>query len=242
MELIDRQEYISWKLPKNWHIILTSNPSDGEYLVNEIDDAMKTRYISISVKFDVKEWASWAEDQGIDGRCINFLLLNSEIVTKKVNPRSLVTFFNSISSLTDFNASLDMIQMIGEGSIGPEATHMFVSFINNKLDKLVTPEYIMTKDFDDVTKTLKKLCGETNLGSYRADIASVLSTRVINYSLTYAKDNEIKKSYLDRIEELVLEELFGPDLSYYLVKTVFAGNAKFKTLAARKELTKHVIS
>ena len=42
MELIDRQEYISWKLPKDWHIILTSNPDTDDYIVNSIDSAQKT--------------------------------------------------------------------------------------------------------------------------------------------------------------------------------------------------------
>ena len=39
MELIDRQTYISWSLPKDWHIVLTSNPDNGEYLVSSIDNA-----------------------------------------------------------------------------------------------------------------------------------------------------------------------------------------------------------
>lgn len=69
MELIDRGEYISWKLPKNWHIILTNNPDDGEYTVNSVDAAQKTRYINVNMTFDVKEWAKWAEGEGIDGRC-----------------------------------------------------------------------------------------------------------------------------------------------------------------------------
>ena len=30
MELIDRQTYISWTLPKDWHIILTANPDNGD--------------------------------------------------------------------------------------------------------------------------------------------------------------------------------------------------------------------
>ena len=31
MELVDRQQYISWTLPKDWHIILTANPDNGDY-------------------------------------------------------------------------------------------------------------------------------------------------------------------------------------------------------------------
>jgi len=71
MELIDRQTYISWTLPKDWHIILTANPDNGDYLVNSIDNAQKTRFISVNLKFDMDCWAKWAEQNDVDGRCIN---------------------------------------------------------------------------------------------------------------------------------------------------------------------------
>ena len=61
MELIDRQTYISWTLPKDWHIILTANPDNGDYMVNSIDSAQKTRYITANLKFDVNVWAQWAD-------------------------------------------------------------------------------------------------------------------------------------------------------------------------------------
>jgi len=61
MELIDRQTYISWKLPKDWHIILTSNPDNGEYFVNATDSAQRTRFISFNLIFDKECWARWAE-------------------------------------------------------------------------------------------------------------------------------------------------------------------------------------
>ena len=70
MELVDRQTYISWTLPKDWHIILTANPDNGDYMVNSIDSAQKTRYITANLKFDVDVWARWAEESGIDNRCI----------------------------------------------------------------------------------------------------------------------------------------------------------------------------
>ncbi|MBK7819401.1 MAG: hypothetical protein IPJ60_19070 [Sphingobacteriaceae bacterium] len=92
MELVDRQEYISWKLPKDWHIILTANQDDGNYLVQSIDVAQRTRFISVNLKSDVEVWAKWAETQGIDGRCINFLLMHPELITVGTNPRSITTF------------------------------------------------------------------------------------------------------------------------------------------------------
>ena len=47
MELVDRQTYISWSLPQDWHIVLTANPDNGDYMVNSIDSAQKTRFISL---------------------------------------------------------------------------------------------------------------------------------------------------------------------------------------------------
>ena len=43
MELIDRGEYLSWKLPVNCHLFLTSNYDNGEYSVtSSLDEAQKT--------------------------------------------------------------------------------------------------------------------------------------------------------------------------------------------------------
>ena len=69
MEILDRQEYISWTLPKDWHIILTSNPEDQDYFVQTLDSAQKTRFMSFDVKFSVEDWALWAEKEEIDSRC-----------------------------------------------------------------------------------------------------------------------------------------------------------------------------
>ena len=58
MTLIETGEYISWKLPKNWTILLSSNPDNGEYLINVMDIAQKTRFISVKLKFDIDCWAN----------------------------------------------------------------------------------------------------------------------------------------------------------------------------------------
>ena len=156
MELIDKQEYVSWRLPKNWHVILTTNPDNGDYNVTSLDNAQKTRFISIDTKFDGPVWARWAENVGIDGRCINFLLMHPEVITSDVNPRSITTFFNSISSIKDFEKELPLIQMIGDGSIGPDAGAMFVMFINNKLDKILTPQQLLTLDDSDLIRETRE--------------------------------------------------------------------------------------
>ncbi len=234
MEICDRQEYISWKLPKDWHIILTANPDDGEYLVNSIDTAQKTRFVSVVMKWNHERWAEWAENQNIDGRCINFILMHPEIVNARVNPRSITTFFNCISSFKSFNDTLPMIQMIGEGSVGGEVATLFTTFINNRLDKLITPKKILLGSGDDAIKQelMNAICDGSDLANYRADIASILTTRLINFALHYASKNPITPEIIGRLTFLIQEEdVFTDDLKYHIVKKILNGNKqKFQKL------------
>jgi hypothetical protein len=231
MELVDRQEYISWKLPKDWHIMLTANPDDGKYMVNAIDSAQRTRFVSVEFKFDVARWAEWAEANNIDGRCINFLLMHPEVISDKVNPRSITTFFNAISSIPKFEEQLGLIQQIGEGSVGGEVASLFTQFIANKLDKLITPKRMLLEgDTKLVLQEIKDIVFDGSV--YRADIASLLTSRIVNYGLHYAEKNPIDTKVIDRISEMIrAEEIFNYDLKYIIAKRLVGGNkAKFQRL------------
>jgi len=241
MELVDRQTYISWSLPKDWHIMLTANPDNGDYMVNSIDTAQKTRYITANLKFDVDVWARWAEEAGIDTRCINFLLLNPELVTKETNSRSITTFFNAISSFEDFEKSLSMIQMIGEGSVGDTFASMFTTFINNKLDKLVTPVDLLTHDNEQyILGELRSCLGKDD--NYRADIASTLATRLANYAVVYSKESKVTQKITDRLIRLCTDDYFTNDLKYLVIRTIFNGNKqKFNKLMMNPDIIKMTV-
>ena len=238
MELIDRQQYISWTLPKDWHIMLTANPDNGDYNVNTLDSAQKTRYITANLKFDVNVWARWAEESGIDSRCINFLLLHPELVTQETNSRSITTFFNAISSFDNFEDNLSMIQMIGEGSVGDAFASMFTTFINNKLDKLVTPKDLLTHDNEQyILGELGSCIGKGD--NYRADIASTLATRLANFAVVYSKENTINQKVTDRLKALCTKDYLTNDLKYLVVRTIFNGNKqKFNKLMMIPEIIK----
>ena len=241
MEILDRQEYVSWKLPKNWHVILTTNPDNGDYNVTSLDVAQKTRFISVELKYDSNVWAKWAEKALIDGRCINFMLMNPELVTQRVNPRAITTFFNGISSIPKFEDNLPLIQMIGEGSVGPDFSSMFTMFINNKMDRIISPEDILNKEEQYVMNSLTNAVGKDD--EFRADISSIIATRIINYSLTLADKGSVGKPIIDRIAKLTTDcDAFTDDLKYYMVKEIVNGNkVKFSPLMMNQEVVKMAI-
>lgn len=233
MELIDRGQYISWSLPENWTIILTSNPDNGDYNVNSLDNAQKTRYISFDMEYDLDVWAKWAEEEGIDSRGINFVLsypelLNKEGGVQKINPRSIVTFFNTISGFKDFSnkKTLAAILNIASGCFTSEDNvvgNLFTMFVANKLDKLVTPEEMVTKNWTSLKSELEKSLYDGT--QYRADIASILTTRFLNYvnilfSKKEAKTEDVVKRILEFIDEKNEKILLSEDLIFNMIKTL----------------------
>ena len=242
MELIDRQEYISWKLPKNWHIVLTTNPDNGDYNVTSLDIAQKTRFISTEVKFCEKVWARWAESVGIDGRCINFLLMNPEIVTTSVNPRAITTFFNSISSIPKFEDELPVIQMIGEGSVGPEVSSLFTMFINNQMDRIIAPSDVINNPNEAyVIGQLNSVIGTGD--NFRADISSVMATRLINFCLVHSQDKAVPDAMINRVIKLLTDcDSFSDDLKYFMVKEIVNGNkTKWQKLMMNSAVVKMAV-
>jgi hypothetical protein len=237
MDLIYTQEYYSWKLPEDWHIVLTTNPDNGDYQVTSMDEAQKTRFISCQLKFDVDCWAKWAEEVSMDNRCINFVLKHPELIGDKTNPRSITTFFNSISGFENFADQLPMVQMIGEGSIGPEATTLFTTFIHNKLDQLPHPSEIMKDGItaDTAVERLINVIGSKD--NYRADIASILATRIVNYSVNFSKTNKIDDKYLEKVEKITTSDALSVDLKYMFIRNLMKdAKRKFQKLLLKEEI------
>lgn len=242
MELIDAQEYISWKLPKGWTIILSTNPEDGEYQVSDMDPAQRSRYLTFQMKTTKEDWIEWAFKNNIDERCIAFVQMYPEVLEQKeahVNPRSIVKFFNSISSIPFFSKQLDLVQMLGESAIGPEITSNFVSFIHNNLDRLMTAEEILdTKTpFKEIEKSLKNLIGEST--NYRADIANVLVSRLINYLVN--KVATPTPILIERVADLIKADALGTDLKFVLGRKLINSNKGFKALLSEEEVMNIVL-
>lgn len=49
MQLLQRFELASWKLPPRWQIVLTANPDGGDYSVTPLDGAMLTRLLHVTM-------------------------------------------------------------------------------------------------------------------------------------------------------------------------------------------------
>ena len=235
MQLLQNYELVSWKLPPQWQIVLTANPDGGDYSVTPMDDAMLTRMMHITMEFDVKEWAKWAEQKGIDPRGINFILTYPEVVTgDRTTPRTLVQFFNAIQSIDDLNANLSLVQMLGEATLDMSTVSAFISFVNSNLNKLITPEDIVNAQ-NFKTDVLEPLTAVVKKSTLRVDILATLCTRLVNY-LT-VKSAAPSKEQLQNIKDFIKIDYIPNDIRLAMAQDLIrSNNPSLKMIMADPEI------
>jgi hypothetical protein len=210
MQLLQNFELISWKLPAQWQIVLTANPDGGDYSVTPMDDAMLTRMLHISIEFDVKEWAKWAEKVGIDPRGINFVLLYPEIVEgNRTTARSLVQFFETIRPIKNLYESISLVRMLADSCLDENTVTAFTAFVNNNLGELIKPEEIFdANNFEkDVLNPFKNVVLKDPV---RVDIIATLCTRLVNYLIVNKVTPD--KKQLDNIKSFIKIEFIPNDI------------------------------
>ncbi len=236
MQLLQNGELTSWSLPKGWHIVLTANPDGGDYSVTPLDDAMLTRMMHITMRFDVKEWAKWAEKTKVDPRGINFVLTYPEIVNsgERSTPRSLVQFFQSIEQIEDLEQELGMVQILADSCLNKETATSFIAFVRDKLGRLPSPSDILNAQrFDQEIK--EPLWEMVNQSTLRIDLLSTLSTRLVNYLLV--NDIKIEPSSFENIKSFMLLDFIPNDLRLGMATDLMKGNSSLKNIMADPDLS-----
>lgn len=179
MQLLQEFEMFSWTLPPKWQIVCTCNPEGGDYGVTPMDDAMITRMLHLTLEFDVKAWAAWAVEAGIDPRGIAFVLAYPELINdRRTTPRSLTQFFDQIKGIPDLAAQLDLVQVLAASSLDEATVGTFLSFVQQDLAQLITPEEVLdAPDFAVPAGRVKEAVTATG-GGRRMDVLSILCTRI----------------------------------------------------------------
>ncbi len=261
MQLIQMGSYYSWSLPEGCSIVLTCNPNDEDYIVQDQDHAMSGRYCKFGVKFKIDDWVQWAIKEDIDGRCINiFINAYEEMMYSKdkkrrerykmdVSPRDWSNFFRYCSHINDFQSqdALAEISKIGKAFVGDHIT-MFMTQITSKMDKLPSPDDILNKTEKEVEKLLLDVCGSTKNTSqdkrYRAEIASVIMMRFQYHMLNKIKTSkDLTKAIEDRIVFLMKSDSIGTENKMNMMTLFHSSNHQaFGALVVRPEFRDKVLA
>jgi hypothetical protein len=241
MQLLQNFEMFSWALPKKWQIVCTANPEDGDYSVTPMDDAMLTRMLHVSLKFDVKAWAAWATEAGVDARGIDFILTYPEVVTgKRTTPRSLVQVFSQLQRIPDLKANLGRVSTLLHGGLDATTASAFLSYVNDGLEHLVDAvEILEARSFAEIRQRIVAAAVGKG-GTVRLDRLSAICTRLVLALASKAYENPSPINKKNVIALLTMNEIPG-DLRFSMHRDISALPGKRSAVVQDPELAKLVL-
>ena len=201
---------------------------------------MLTRMRHITMQFDVKEWAKWADQKGIDPRGIQFVLSHEKLIRgNRTTPRTLVHFFESIEKIQDLKKNKKLVQLLCEASLDEEAVAAFLNFIDQNADDLPSPQTILgTEDFqNEVYLPLYKIIvGE----QIRSDILSAVNARLLNQM---EQSKQVSEKEIQNYTAFLKMDFFPADLRFSIAQDLTSSsNNQLKSLLSDPELSKLLLT
>lgn len=87
LQLLSARRLHAYELPEGWTCVAAVNPEDGDYQVNRLDPALRSRFLQLSVCADRDTWLGWATRANIHP-VIASLVRDHADVFEQASPRS----------------------------------------------------------------------------------------------------------------------------------------------------------
>jgi AAA domain (dynein-related subfamily) len=214
MQLLQRRALLSWQLPAGWQIVCTANPDNGDYSVTPLDEAMLSRLLHVTLRFDPQEWALWARKNGVHPTGIQFLLSRSEDAYK-ANPRAWTQFFAAYAQAPA--GDLDLILYLAMGIVGEKAAADFIQFLRSGEDQVPAPEAILNAlNFSgEILPALRVLQHD---GVLKVDVLAALQQNLL--SLVEEKGINVQQS--ENLINFLTLDFYPADLRFKLLRQLAA--------------------
>jgi MoxR-like ATPase len=240
MQLIQEFQMFSWTLPRKWQIVCTANPEGGDYSVTPMDPAMLTRMLHITMIFDVRSWARWATNAGVDPRGIAFVLTYPEVVTgERTTPRTLTQFFDQIANINDLKSELELVNVLARSALDDITATTFLAFVNDGVTQLIEPSDILdAKDFEPIATQISDLSkGEGD--AKRVDRLSTICTRL--YLHLSAEHYKAESHHARNLVTFLLLDDLPNDLRFSLHRDLITISEEIAQMLRVPKLAKRVI-
>ncbi len=211
MNLILNREINGYKLDKNVNILAAMNPSskygsDFDYQVVDMDAAQENRFVWLNMESDYTQWISWAIDEGIEEKVIEFISTFPEYLNKindedvRATPRSYERVSKTYKMYKENKDSIprNVFLNVIKGNVGKVIAEEFINFVESDHSPLIS--YSDVFDGDTLNESVvERIKNESHTRLYLSAM-NILKTIEKNI-----KDNNFKDEYINRFIEFLKE-------------------------------------
>jgi len=144
LQLLTSRTLNDYRLPEGWLPAAVINPTGGEYEVFDLDSALVSRFVTVNLVPDPKEWLMWARNNGIHPSVITYVEDDGSIFDDpQSNPRAW-KYVSDFLHETDKNPTKPAyLRAAVRGLVGNKRGTAFLKTLKN-IDKPLRPAMILS--------------------------------------------------------------------------------------------------
>ena len=146
LQLLTDRSLNDYRLPSGWLPMACINPAsdDEAYDVDELDPALLSRFVQVKVQPDVKEWLTWAGENGVHPAVLDYIAADGTVFDSSVsNPRAWKYTSDLVHAATESQAPRETLRAGIMGLVGDKRGTVFLRTLKDKVRSL-TAEQILS--------------------------------------------------------------------------------------------------
>lgn len=100
LQLLSARRLHAYELPPGWSCVAAINPEDGEYQVNRMDPALRSRFLQLSVFAEPSSWLAWAATANVHSAIVRVVADHADAFVH-ASPRSWAYASEILHTLTE---------------------------------------------------------------------------------------------------------------------------------------------
>lgn len=201
LQLLSARRLHSYTLPEGWSCVAAVNPENGDYQVNQLDPALRSRFMQLHVCAARESWLEWARDANVHPAVLGIVAAYADAF-ESASPRSWTYASELLHTLRpDEFANTDLVRVALRGYLPTSWSHALVEALQSAPSgPLMNMEELLNAGGAGAMK--RRVAEYEALG--RPDAVAMLSSR-LRHSLAQpavAAEIEAKGLGMDWLEEL----------------------------------------
>ena len=206
--ILDRRIH-RYTLPKGWQMVAAGNPSGEDYIVNEIDQALFSRFCHITYEPTRNDWMDYAKESGlfrddiitfVDEKGENMLFgkqdKTEETIKVEPNPRAYEMLSRAMNTF-NYEDDLTLLRYVAFGLIGKDAGTAFATHIRES-DRPLKGDQII----DDYAKHRKKVKKWVNSAQIHMALISQTASNLVDEIVKRVETDEKHDYFTSTIERM----------------------------------------
>lgn len=119
LQLLSARRLHAYELPAGWICVAAINPEDGDYQVNRLDPALRSRFLQLSICADRDLWVDWAKQTNVHPVIVRVVETYPDAF-EQASPRSWTYASDLLHALRpeDFNRR-ELVRLVLRGYLPP---------------------------------------------------------------------------------------------------------------------------